>query len=156
MNDEVTRRPLGPNEGNTSLADKPYEHVAWPAWRYNPETGQGQIFESADEVPEGWSDLPPGATPAGEEPIAIDPSLIGVTTGADGTLVDAGAGAGADDKPKPTAEELAKSHKKADLVAMLELMAEKDDTIEFSAKWGEVKLAQLILDNGGPIAEDKE
>lgn len=152
MPNQVTRGPLGPNDA--SSADKPYEYVAWPAWRYHPETGQGQIFESADEVPEGWTDLPPGVTPAGEEPIAIDPSLIGVTTGADGTLVDAGAGEGT--VVKPTAEELAKTHKKADLVAMLELMAEKDDTIEFSAKWGEVKLAQLIIDNGGPITEDEE
>ena len=78
MPNQVTRGPLGPNDA--SSADKPYEYVAWPAWRFHPETGQGQIFESADEVPEGWSDLPPGATPAGEEPIAIDPSLTGQGT----------------------------------------------------------------------------
>lgn len=150
MPNQVTRSPLGPND--PSSAEKAYEYVAWPAWRYHPETGNGQIFESAEEVPEGWSDLPPGATPAGEEPIAFDLSLVGNT----GASEDDDEGEGEDDEPKPTAEELAKSHKKADLVAMLELMAEKDDKVEFSPKWPEIKLAQTILDNGGPIAEDKE
>lgn len=154
MTDQITRRPLGPNEG--SSADAPYEYQAWPAWRYDPETGKGAVFEDEDSVPKGWTNIPPGTTPPGEEPVHIDPSLIGVTTG-DGVndeLVDAGAGEAA--VKKPTAEELAKSHKKEDLVAMLELMAEKNDKIEFSARWGEAKLAQTILDNGGPIAEDKE
>lgn len=29
---------------------------SFPAWFYNPETKEGQIFESADDVPEGWVD----------------------------------------------------------------------------------------------------
>jgi len=38
--------------------------VSWPAWWYGPE-GQGKVFQSADEVPEGWKDTPfkPGETP---------------------------------------------------------------------------------------------
>lgn len=31
----------------------------WPSWRYNPDTGEGEIFNSEDEVPEGWLDSPP-------------------------------------------------------------------------------------------------
>lgn len=26
----------------------------FPAWRYNPKTRQGQIFDNADDVPTGW------------------------------------------------------------------------------------------------------
>lgn len=29
----------------------------WPAWFYGPN-GQSDVFESADEVPEGWQDHP--------------------------------------------------------------------------------------------------
>ena len=35
----------------------------WPAWRYGPG-GVGEIFNSADEVPEGWVDHPSNALPA--------------------------------------------------------------------------------------------
>lgn len=157
MDDEVIRRPLGPNESAEAKGEQPYEYQAWPAWRYGPD-GQKAIFESPEEVPEGWGDVPPTATPAGEEPVHVDPSLIGAVSTDDDDNDDDGDdnGDGDDDTPKPTAEELAKAHKKDDLIAMLELMAEKDDSIEFSARWGEVKLAQLIIDKGGPIAEDKE
>lgn len=39
----------------------PSEHTSWPAWFYPPETKEedpaahGQIFERADDVPEGWA-----------------------------------------------------------------------------------------------------
>lgn len=26
----------------------------WPSWRYNPKTGEGQIFDSEEQVPDGW------------------------------------------------------------------------------------------------------
>jgi hypothetical protein len=33
------------------------EIVKWPAWFYGPD-GQSAVFESPDEVPEGWEDHP--------------------------------------------------------------------------------------------------
>lgn len=153
MSEEVTRRPLGPNESADAAGEKPYVRQEWPAWRYGPD-GQKATFEGPEEVPEGWTDIPHGTTPPGEEPIHIDPSLIGDTGNED---EDEGEGEDEGGASVPmTAEELAKAHKKEDLVAMLELMAEKNDKIEFSPRWGEVKLAQAIIDNGGPITETEE
>lgn len=43
---------------------RPYERPMavgdkhWPAWRYPVDGGEGRIFQSADEVPEGWLDSP--------------------------------------------------------------------------------------------------
>lgn len=34
-----------------------YVHQSWPAWRYGPN-GARQIFQSAEDVPEGWADSP--------------------------------------------------------------------------------------------------
>lgn len=34
-----------------------YVHQSWPAWRYSPE-GARRVFQSADDVPEGWFDSP--------------------------------------------------------------------------------------------------
>jgi hypothetical protein len=34
-----------------------YQHVEWPSWRYGPN-GEARIFESADDVPAGWTDSP--------------------------------------------------------------------------------------------------
>lgn len=31
-------------------------HQSFPAWFYDPETQTGQVFNNADEVPEGWVD----------------------------------------------------------------------------------------------------
>lgn len=33
------------------------EYVAWPAWFYGPK-GEAQIFEKAEDVPQGWQDNP--------------------------------------------------------------------------------------------------
>jgi hypothetical protein len=30
----------------------------WPSWKYHPTTGEGQIFQSEEEVPDGWVDTP--------------------------------------------------------------------------------------------------
>lgn len=161
--------PLGPNDvvpvAAGSEGDKPYEYQAWPAWRYDPETGKGQIFESADEVPEGWGDLPPTATAAGEEPVVVDESLLGEGAGAgeggganggtddqsgqDGG--DNGEGAGGD--PEWTKDELV-ALGQAKLAEILDarnatLKTGGEDEIEFLPNWPKVKLADAILDNGG-------
>lgn len=31
----------------------------FPGWRYNPKTGEGRQFDSADDVPNGWVDRVP-------------------------------------------------------------------------------------------------
>jgi hypothetical protein len=31
--------------------------VYWPSWRYGPD-GQAAVFNSEDDVPEGWADHP--------------------------------------------------------------------------------------------------
>ncbi len=38
------------------MAQEPYKHQAWPSWRYDPETGEGAIFESEKDVPKGYVD----------------------------------------------------------------------------------------------------
>jgi len=55
---EKRKRPLAIHSTATEVK---YE---WPSWRYNPKTGKGQIFQSEDEVPDGWvehyNDTTPG------------------------------------------------------------------------------------------------
>lgn len=41
----------------------------FPGWRYDPATGEGGLFNSADEVPDGWLDhVPPPGAPLAQEP----------------------------------------------------------------------------------------
>lgn len=162
--DAPPQAPLGPNDvipmaaSGPGSVDKPYEYQAWPAWRYDPETGRGEIFESAEEVPEGWGDVPPGTTSAGEEPVVVDESLL-----------DNGAGAGEggsdddddDDGDDGDDGELVALDKdglvalgQAKLAEILDaknaaLKAEGKEEIEFLPNWPKVKLADAILANGG-------
>lgn len=32
--------------------------IEWPAWRFSPD-GESQLFEKAEDVPEGWTSKPP-------------------------------------------------------------------------------------------------
>lgn len=41
--------------------EKPVDN-SWPAWFYGPG-GVGEIFDSAEEVPDGWADHPNDAPP---------------------------------------------------------------------------------------------
>lgn len=52
---------------------KPYEHQDWPAWFHGP-TGGSRIFNSAVEVPEGWTAVP--QTPAAAEMSYVTPDII--------------------------------------------------------------------------------
>lgn len=31
---------------------------SWPAWRFNPITGDGEVFQCEEDVPEGWTGAP--------------------------------------------------------------------------------------------------
>jgi hypothetical protein len=108
-----------------------YVHQAWPSWRFGPD-GASQIFESEDEVPEGWVDSPSKlkGKKAPAEP-ATPPS--------------------ADKAAK--INELVEGNSQTELVAMLEKMHEADDSIEFATNWPKAKLAATIVDNGGPLEE---
>lgn len=33
--------------------------VEWPAWRFSPDGDDSQMFEKAEDVPEGWLSSPP-------------------------------------------------------------------------------------------------
>jgi len=46
-------------------APQPYVHQAWPSFRYGPN-GEKQIFQRAEDVPEGWRDSPDFVTAAKE------------------------------------------------------------------------------------------
>lgn len=48
---------------------KNYAHKDWPAWRYGPD-GKGKVFNTPDEVPDGWTDVSPKAAAAGAVPAA--------------------------------------------------------------------------------------
>lgn len=138
MKEEIVRRPLGPND--SSSAEGVYEYVAWPAWRYNPETGQGQIFQSADEVPLGWSDVPPGTTPPGEDgAIIVDESRIGavVTEG------------GAAELPEWNKDELAALGQTKLAEILTAMNKDRTPEIEFLPNWSKKKLVDTILENGG-------
>lgn len=156
--------PLGPNDAIPVAAggdgvDKPYEYQAWPAWRYDPETGRGEIFESAEEVPDGWGDLPPTATPAGEEPVVVDEALL---DGGAGAGEGGGANDGTDDDGEGDAGDKLVALDKEALVALGQnklaailteknkaLKADGKEEIEFLPNWPKVKLADAILANGG-------
>jgi hypothetical protein len=50
-----------------------YQHVEWPSWRYGPN-GEARIFESADDVPAGWTDSPGKAPEAPKSKKAPKPT----------------------------------------------------------------------------------
>lgn len=62
---------------------KPYQHQAWPAWVNGPN-GESRIFNSPEEVPEGWGANPRQST---DDVIAAP-------------IIDAFSVAGFADKPK--------------------------------------------------------
>jgi len=186
MSDNDAPRPLGPNEGpmpskksrnGGGPTDQPYTYQAWPAWRYNPETGVGQVFNSADEVPEDWTDIPPGTSLPGEEPVQVDVTKLagfnegaavvqeggestelqngtggaGASTADDGDAGDEGDSGDAGEERPLTKDELV-ALGQARLAAILMQKNDnlgEDDQIEFLPTWPKVKLADAILANGG-------
>jgi hypothetical protein len=104
----------------------PYAHQAWPSWRYSAECPDGQIFQSEDEVPEGWVD---------------HPAKIGKPQ----TKTFAGDDVADDDA---TVEALVEKKQQKDLVDILEKAQKKDSAIEFLANWPKLKLAKTIVAHG--------
>jgi hypothetical protein len=103
--------------------------IKWPGWLYNPETGAGEIFQSEDEVPEGWvehRDLEPVEEAAEEEEAEVE------LTETDETAIKA----------------LMDENTKDELLDLLELMNEgRDEPIEFLDSWPKRPLAIAIHTN---------
>lgn len=131
-----------------------YEYKAWPAWYYRAD-GRGEIFNSAEEVPDGWFSLdelnamrndpvqmPQDDDDAGGEKDPVDPSLLKAEERPRQLTRD---------QRKEAVETLRDGNTQSDLVKMLEAMQALDDSIEFSASWPKQKLADAIVDNGGPL-----
>lgn len=50
----------------------------WPSWRYNPKTGEGAVFDSEEEVPDGWVEHYAETKKAKGEPIVEGPTNMRV------------------------------------------------------------------------------
>lgn len=150
-----------------------YEYKAWPAWRYGPD-GAAQVFGGPDEVPEGWTNIPPGTSTPDDEPVDDAPPVTFVEgdNDADDAATDADAEAAAivaaaADQREPaeqTDEEKEEARKaliaklvedkgQKELVAELEAMRAIQPNIEFLNNWPKLKLATTIVDNGGPLED---
>lgn len=154
MNDRVmSPAPQQPQSG-------PYEYVAWPAWRYSVEPPhKGEVFQQAEDVPEGWVTMDelktfqeagafePAPAPAGDSIVSADISLL---TNVDVPVVEPVRQLTADQR-KDAIDKLIDGNSQKDLIAMLEAMQAVDDSIEFGGNWGKPKLAEAIVDNGGPL-----
>ncbi len=49
--------------------------IEWPAWRYSPD-GESKLFETAEEVPEGWTAKPPSVIYEAQEQAPIDKEIV--------------------------------------------------------------------------------
>lgn len=154
--------PQGPNDGPA------YEYHAWPAYRVSPE-GKRMVFNNPEEVPEGWMTTDEFAEMKAAE-LDIEDDDKGEGDGGEGGGEKQPVVPSGEEKPRElTADQkkaaiakLIDGNTQADLVTMLELMneqrAEEDaEEIEFSTSWPKPKLAEAIVDNGGPLdAEEAE
>lgn len=59
------------------MSDTSAQFPSWPAWFYGPK-GQSEIFQSEEQVPEGWEDHPSkfqrGASKTATTPTPPEPS----------------------------------------------------------------------------------
>jgi hypothetical protein len=142
--------PQGANEA------QPYEYVAWPAWRYCAD-GRSAVFNSAEEVPSGWVTYDE-LNGLDDAPDTITDELIDLFDEQGNPPPDA-AITPAFEKPRElTADQRAELINKLrdgntqnDLVNIIELMnTQRDEEIEFSPGWPKLRLAETIVENGGP------
>ncbi len=124
----------------------------WPSMRFGPDNSYC-IFEGPDEIPEGWTD-----SLKQRKDFDPDKPLVKVEAAvAPAEFIPAPADipppVGLDLTPAVTEEQVKQfeaDYLNKDMIAMLEIMQELDDNIEFSKKWPGAKLARCILENGGP------
>lgn len=132
-----------------------YEYQEWPAWRYTAD-GRGKVFNNADEVPEGWMThaemtglTAEVMTAQTTEPGDGEPVIVPVTENERELTAD---------QRRSAITKLVDGNQQKDLVTMLELMNEKRveedlEELEFGSTWPKLKLAETIVDNGGPLED---
>ena len=49
--------------------------IEWPAWRFSPD-GESQLFEKAEDVPEGWTSKPPAVIYEAPEQTQVDKESV--------------------------------------------------------------------------------
>ena len=49
--------------------------IEWPAWRFSPD-GESQLFEKAEDVPEGWTSKLPSAIYETSEQVSVDKEKV--------------------------------------------------------------------------------
>lgn len=143
-----------PNE-----VEQPYEYQEWPAYRVNPDTGQRVSYRSAEEVPEGW--VTPDEYAVVKEELAALAALDPEDDDSDQSEKQSGGPSGVEqprqltaDQRKDLIDKLVDGHTQKELVEILEAMQALDDKIEFLPAWPKPKLAEAIVDNGGPLEEE--
>lgn len=104
-----------------------YQYQAWPAYYYGPD-GQSEIFQSEDEVPEGWED---------------HPSKVGKDASKSSSATEEAGADLADDNE--TVQLLINNKTAEQLVQILEDGEEEDDSVEFLKSWPKMKLAKAIV-----------
>lgn len=133
-----------------------YQHQEWPRWFTGPN-GERQVFTCAEEVPYEWSDKTP-AELAAEGDIRQqyeekDGGEVKTQTPDEPATEDDDVKRLTEEEEAAKVKELVNNNSQADLAEMLEKMQELDDSIEFAANWPKVKLASLIVANGGPLED---
>lgn len=107
----------------------PYVPVYWPSWRYDPDTGEGQIFEKEEDVPEGWLDNPALAGMSDAEIEEVDAARLAPVTSGDDD--------GKDDGPTLASLEVTRDE-------AMELLTEEG--VDFPKNIPSAKLAALLAD----------
>lgn len=125
----------------------PHEYVEWPRWFYGPD-GQSEIFNSMDEVPEGWS-----STQGKEDETDAEEELLQSSESGEDDEDDG------DDEEAVTAEAVAQAFTQDALIGLIDAANEERDEdaqIEYLGNWSKVRLAQALLDGGVTIELPKE
>lgn len=114
-----------------------YVHQDWPSWRYHESCPDGQIFQCAEDVPEGWVDHPRNIGKKPDAPAA--------------TEFEAGH---VEDDNEHVAELMKLTHDQ--LVGVLEAANEdREEEIEFLPSWPKMKLAKTIVLNDAVPTDDE-
>ena len=114
-----------------------YEYQCWPAWFYGPG-GKSAVFQCEEDVPDGWmsyDDYTAGKLAEAEE--------TGVTGEDKERVLTA-------DQRKAALSKLIDGNTQAALAAMLATMQMENHMIEYLPTWPKQRLAEVVVDNGGP------
>lgn len=125
-----------------------YQYQEWPAMRYGPD-GQTEVFNSEDEVPEGWVNHPSKLGKKASEKIREE--------------LDPMTNEGDDDEEPETieldAKDIAEALSQDELIAKIDEVNEEraeDEQIEYAGNWSKVKLAQALIDAGVEVEIEEE